>query len=232
VVAGPSLEVIGGEVSIRSNAALAKIDGLNELKSISGGASIIGNPVLTEINGLHSLASVSGDLNIYDNNNLKKLNGLDSLSSVYGSPMISSSALANLDELNALSFVIGPFIITNNTALENIHQLINLRRIEKGFNILGNSVLKNLDGLNGLTYVDDIYIADNPVLENLKGLSNLNPGGINSMSVFNNSALPACEAEILAERLGITCYLQEWDSSTICTGRCTCTGNNGTGSCN
>ncbi len=60
-----------------------------------------------------------------------------------------------------------------------------------------------------------LEIDDNPVLTSVSGASALTSIG-SYLEIQRNASLPACEADALAARVGISC---------------SCTGNTGTGTC-
>jgi len=166
------LASIGGYLSVKSNAALTSLTGLENLTFIEGGLSIgannLGNPSLTSLTGLEGLTSI-GSLSISSNNALISLTGLDNLTSIGGYfSVISNAALTNLTGLENLTFIEGGLSI--------------------GANNLGNPSLTSLTGLEDLTSIGSLSISSNDTLTSLTGLDHLmSIGGI--LSIWNNELL-------------------------------------------
>jgi hypothetical protein len=77
---------VGDSLWIKSNAALANIDGLLSLTNVGGFLSVGSHASLANINGLSNLTAVGGDLWIEGNAILDNLAGLSSLATVEGYP--------------------------------------------------------------------------------------------------------------------------------------------------
>lgn len=64
-----------------------------------------------------------------------------------------------------------------------------------------NAALASLDGLNALTTVEEsLWIRDNASLASLDGLENL--ARVGQLTIYDNPALPTCEATRLRDRIG------------------------------
>jgi hypothetical protein len=125
---------------------------------------------------LASLVSV-GSLSIGGNDGLVRF-GLESLESVEFSLRIAENgALVDLEGLEALTRV-GSLLIQNNPALESANGLSSL-----------------------ITVADTIEIGQNNALVSLAALGNVRQAS--RLSVYYNSSLPTCEAQWLADSIGI-----------------------------
>jgi hypothetical protein len=87
--------------------------------------------------------------------------------------------------------------------LENVDALSSLTSVEGFVMIDSNTVLENLDGFGAVTSIgENLSITRNPALSQLRGLHNV--GSLSSgLSITNNAALPACEAELLRDSIGV-----------------------------
>jgi hypothetical protein len=134
--------------------------------------------------------------------------------------------LARVDEFPSI------VTIFNMEYLKNVNGLESVRHIGDGLHIQLNPELQNLEGLTSLESVamgdspqSDMYLYGNPKLETLEGLESLKEVGmaliidehanlrsiealesleqVKALKITDNPKLPTCQAEALAERLGL-----------------------------
>ena len=228
-----------GNITIRDNATLTNLAGLDELIEVST-IEIDNNDSLTDLSGLEKLIAVR-NLLVTDNDNLISLRGLEGLQFVtFGSLHIENNmSLLTLEGLDP-KYVDNGVFIRNNIALKKLGAFRESEQIHGGLTISGNSALQNLEDIStfritgGLSIQGNgnltslglhvgelhggLFISDNPFLNDLSRITLLTPEFFSGeVRIENNNALDACLAESLADRLG-----QE----------CTCSGNNGRGTCN
>tara|TARA_R110002072_G_scaffold14272_2_gene59426 strand:+ start:137094 stop:140477 length:3384 start_codon:yes stop_codon:yes gene_type:complete len=168
---------------------------------------ISGNDIV-DLSPLSQLETVAG---IYVNDNLllENLDGLENILSWNPGPnsggnyfyIQDNASLTNIDALsNAVNVDPLDFIIQNNPMLSSLSGFQNLEGIVSLLLIENNNSLVNLDGLEGITYIDEILIRDNANLNSVSGLSSLNRTG--NIQIINNDNLPALDFPNLIEHLG------------------------------
>jgi subtilisin-like proprotein convertase family protein len=147
------------------------IDGLTGITSIQGELSIIRVPDLSSIGGLSALTYIGENLSIESAPSLTSLQPLANLSSPLTGLSIQGTGLTNLD------------------GLEGVPSLD--YRPAYGIYIVGNSSLINLDALSGLTnsgLIARLNVSGNASLESFDGLSALQGGVEEFMSIDGGSA--------------------------------------------
>ena len=123
----------------------------------------------TSLDSLNALESVEGDLMVFNNTGLASLDGLDALTSVGGDFEISENdVLTSLLGLMNLTRVDGDLAIYNNTALRSLTGLGNLLEVKGALHI--GSSLPSVQGLDALTYVQDLKILADATPSNVTGL--------------------------------------------------------------
>lgn len=204
---------INRSLDISNNASLTNLNGLNGLSTIAtDGLFIKDNPVLTSVDGLQNLVSIGasgngGDIQIINNSALVNL-GFLSLNGVRGSVIIENNPLLtdvsdlklttsfpacdcglriiNNDALQSLTGMVVPKLngyvqISNNDALQTINFTIANPSVVQMLSMVNNPVLQNISGLSNITKVSysGFFLVNNDSLENLEGL--------NLTSVFGDS---------------------------------------------
>ncbi|PHI20947.1 hypothetical protein CEQ90_04460 [Lewinellaceae bacterium SD302] len=166
------LNDVTGDVVIRRVRDLASLVGLDNLQRIGGELNIQGNPRLTNFNGLGSLTSVGSQTIIANNVNLSDLSGLESLTIINGSLYLRRNVkLSRLNGLASLTSIVGDLVIS------------------------GNPTLLSLDGLASLTNIGttspraQLQITDNPSLQDLSGLGQLNFSALTYLEITNCPSL-------------------------------------------
>lgn len=185
-----------GYLLIQKNNQLENLAGLENLKKATnkyGGLSIWDNRHLKQIKALDSLVELSS-LSISGNPSLDSLEGLHKLTEIKGSVYIDkNSKLDDLSGLRNLKLVGDYFQVRANNGLKDFSGLENLERIEGFFSVSENKQLISFKGLNKLVYVDDLWIKENPRLENLTGLNQLEQIK-SSLEIIDNASLNSLNA--------------------------------------
>ncbi|MBK8699747.1 MAG: T9SS type A sorting domain-containing protein [Saprospiraceae bacterium] len=170
----PDCHVINGKLkmygSVTSLLPLAQINQVNSWLDIRV-------PGLTSLQGLEGITTVGVHLNIFSCSNLPNLNGLNNITSIGGE--LSVWASGNLTSMSALS---------NVTHIGGLIQI--------GF----NNQLPNLNGLQNVTSTVGALIRNNPVLNNIDGIVNIN---LTSLDIQNNPILSSCSINNVCSYLGV-----------------------------
>ena len=126
----------------------------------------------TSLDSLSALQSVEGDFKVVNTTGLTSLEGLDSLKSVGGDFEISENdVLTSLLGLMNVRQVKGDLAIYNNTALRSLTGLGNLLEVKGALHI--GSSLPSVQGLDALTYVQDLKILADATPRKMTGLRGL-----------------------------------------------------------
>ena len=167
-----NLTSISGSLSIQSQ-GLASFTGLSNLSSIGGSFHIAGTPALVDFDKFNNLTTIGGDFTISSCSALKDFAGLSNLSQLHGLLNVSNNGmLENFNGLHTLS-MIGELYVRNNANLQSLSGL-NLTRLTGNVNIAYNTSLTNLTDLNSVKSIGgSMYIIDNPLLNSLAGLDNI-----------------------------------------------------------
>lgn len=193
-----NLQTATFSLSITNNESLESLEGLNMFTG-TGDFEIIGNPSLTSLQGLDSLISVEVFFTISENSGLTSLNGI--LENVVETEFLSIEQNPLLTSLEGLENLVNVFdiVIVDNDMLESLD----------GFNpvslfslfIADNEMLINLNGLETLVSGDAAFnelfvsISDNPLLEDISGLSNIEDTVETNFVLTGNSALSSCAVD-------------------------------------
>ena len=207
------------KIQISNNEGLTSLSGLESITIIDGRNTntsnylqIVGNNSLTSLNGLQNLTSLgyydaasdtnSGDLQISNNPALENLTGLNSLSKVHSTLEINHNEnLTSLEGLENLSIIGGSLVIGENNKMTSLNGLNNLSKTGLYSNfyqiiwIYDNPILNNLTALSNLQTIDDssIQIERNPVLTSLQGLHNVAPASVGYfVKLANNPQMAQC----------------------------------------
>lgn len=207
------IDSIGGDLSIRLNASLRSLDGLQLLQKIPGRLFIEGNDSLFDLTGLNNVRAIDGEVYLYNNPAMADLNGLNNLKTIGENFTTRYNAkLKNFAGLTKLQSITGDFWVGNHDALESFAGLDSLKTIGGSAVVEANFNLKSLEGwgslstvgdwlyieqyngltklgsLNQLSSVKGIQIYDNPYLEELDGLNQLEAMPYD-LRIYNNPAL-------------------------------------------
>ncbi|MDH7447669.1 T9SS type A sorting domain-containing protein [Aquimarina sp. 2201CG14-23] len=136
--------------AIASSSAQAIIDACNECRVLNG------DIILTTQSDIESFkyCKINGSLTIEES---------------------APGAIQNLSNLYKLITVVGNISIKNNTALDDITALSNLKALRGGLILDGNQSLTNTGNFNKLSSLGGrLTIANNPLLTDLSGLATIN----------------------------------------------------------
>jgi hypothetical protein len=188
---------------------------LVELTKIGGDLRVHALPGLKSMAAFSHLESVGGTLAIYTNDDMESLDGLERLRFANGvqlnstNPLLASvSGLANLETVGSTFILYAPV-----KSLQGWH----LKSVTGAFFIAGTR-LGSLEGLEHVTSLGGLQVANNPDLASLGPLSKWPKGAVKTFSVNDNPKLPQCQVDAFTTAQGVACA--------------TCTNNTGTGTCN
>ncbi len=169
-----------GNISIRNNASLTSLQGLN---NFPGGSQF--------------------DFEIINNDNLLNFEGLDSLFEIEDIIIVGNELISDFTGLVSLERC-DELIISDNINLTSLNGL-NLIEMINGLVIENNPLLANLDGINSLTTLSNtLIINNNNALTNLNGLMSVGieeDPFVNELTITNNPNLAACDIEVVCEFL-------------------------------
>lgn len=186
-------------VIIENNDALPNLDGFF-IEKINAYFHILGNDSLQAIDLEIGVASTVISLLIDNNPLLTDISGLQNITQVTsGFRVINNDSLQNLDGLAFTSITTGYLMIKDNQVLNNTDGLLSLTNAVSGVSleVMNNAALTNLDGLKNLTKAGRILIQNNPMLQNINGLSGITLLNTTSetklLSIFNNPNLESIQ---------------------------------------
>jgi hypothetical protein len=185
-------------VGISGNAKLKNLDGLSHFTATSlGNTNISYNPMLETINAFSSVDTVFGLFAITNNASLKSMDGFKNVATMNSGgfePYLfidNNPSLENLGGFSGLKQVQGnggTVEISNNAKLTDLQGLSSLEYITgggrgAGIFIRNNSGLRTLNGLTsfkaiGYGVAGAITITENPLLEDINGISNVSINSI------------------------------------------------------
>ncbi len=181
------LTSIGGNLEIEFCESLNGLQGLQNLEFIGGGFYLNWN-AFSNLEGLQNLGIIAGDFIIGGGENLNNLTGLDNLQTIGGS----------------VSFGYGTMGGPACTHLVSLTGLENLNSIGGDLSFYCNILLQDLSELSGLLYIEgELWIYDNPELQSLAGLENIETGSISNLSINSNYQLSTCEVQSICDYLAM-----------------------------
>eukprot|EP00040_Diaphanoeca_grandis_P036131 m.229234 g.229234 ORF g.229234 m.229234 type:complete len:1381 (-) comp33556_c0_seq1:152-4294(-) len=158
--------VITKDLQITNNAKLVSITQFPKLVSAQI-VEIGGNPALKSITGFQKLSGCD-KISIHNNNGLIRVAGFPKVQSTNGLEIIANEKLTNVAGFDILSHVLGPFDLSDNSALTNLRGFSNLFSIQ-GDLIIKNNSLNDLEWLGQLELVKGfVVIDDNKNLSTIK----------------------------------------------------------------
>jgi hypothetical protein len=220
-----------GILSFTSLPNLTSLDGLEHLKTVSQALHVQSDVALTRIDALSHVTTL-GAIAFIDDLALTSLHGLEGVTAMDQLSLTNLPALASLMGLSGLTEVAGNAIFWQLPALPSLAGLEALRSVGSPLAISVVPLITNLDPLDGLAQAGSLWIT-------------------------HDTHLPGCEAEALAARLAVTCTTPTWTVQAcvdncpyaypynlfycrtpcdsigyaVCSGTCTCTGNDNPGTC-
>ena len=203
------LDSISGSV-VCDECEITSFAGLSALKYV-GGSVRIDEPhdILTDLYGLTNLSHIGGSLTLLECGDLISTNGIANLNSVNQVRIVECDNLVNIvgfDDIDSLAW--GLYI--EETSLTNLNGFNNLKFIGN-LEISDNPMLNNLIGLSSVLTVDGyIEIDDNISLQSLLGLDNIIPNQISNLILKDNDSLSYCNLDNICEYID-----QAYGPSTI-----------------
>ena len=168
-----------GGLTIRNTVELKSLEGLEALHTVQGSVNISENVALKNVKGLKRLASVGEDLIIDSNPVLASVDGLRSLKAV-GANLEIDGPIATLLGFSNLESVGGAFYI-DRTRISDLAGLNRLRSVGGSIRIADNNLLESLRGFS-MSTAASITVMSNPGLADLTGLERLEKVGYLNVS--------------------------------------------------
>ena len=176
--------------------AINNLDGLSNVRSVSGSMFVVNTGFLEDLSGLEHLDTLGGSLWVQDNRRLRNTDALDGL--IYNGP--GTSPWTSISRNDSLESVVFPQGITQVGRLEIVHnpKLIQLPSGLSSVDTITDRLQINhcgiidLNGLSGLSYLESVYVHDNPNLTSLDGIGNFDYH--NNCMIFNNPSLAHIDA--------------------------------------
>ncbi len=222
----PNLQSVGGLMMIKNNKNMIKVGPFSNLHTVSGdleienldnlkilngfsslhttgGIYIRNHDKLETINAFLNLPSTFGDFDIRYNPNLVNIHDFMSLESVGRLIIQENDQLVDINCFSYINTVDEDLEILSNQNLQNLDGLANVQTIGNwigDLRIAGNSSLTNIDGLLNCTFIDNLFISNNPLLEDCCILQHVLSSNIVDwiISIFNNGVGCSSESEILS----------------------------------
>ncbi len=210
-----NLGTIGGDLDIWYNPVLQNLNALENVVTIGGGLHISGNYALTSISGLGNIEEATiTNLTITSNSSLSAcdVKGVcDFIGSPNGNLSISCNAAGCNSSMEVKESCKVHFCFYGGATFNTQDQIDNYytnypecSHIVGSVTISGNDIT-NLNGLSNVTSIGgDLYIKNNPILNNLTGLENIKPGSIAYLEISQNNQLSECSIQNICAFLGNT----------------------------
>ena len=201
------LQSIGDQLEI-SSTGITNIDALSNLNSVNS-LLIRGNSLLTDLNGFSDLTTAPHGFHFQNNSRLTNFDGLLNVTGVITGIEISFCPMADLNGFSNLSDITGFLELSDNPNLTNVDALLVLQGADvvNSIKIINNPVLQNINGLSSIKEAGDITISGNRILTNIDGLSNLTE--VVSLKVDDNAALVNIDGLLSIENVGGSLFIRE-----------------------
>jgi Leucine-rich repeat (LRR) protein len=177
----------------------AFVEHFYELQAVGNLASLAGLEAIERVNALYltailaedlgafeSLTEVKDGLVIRDAKHLRSLAGLDA----ENIPLVWVTDSPEFESLEGLATPPTTFYAERVPALANIDALAPANFL--GSLILDQTALQSLSALSGFTSASEIYLAGNPALTDIAGLSDLT--GVGQLTIVNNPSIESLSA--------------------------------------
>jgi hypothetical protein len=208
-----SLVHVGGSLVINLTKSLTTVRGFERLERV-GSLWVINNEHLTSFAGAPRLSD-AGEVHIFRNYQLAELGTFPRLETL-ASFELADHHLENLDAFASLKFAETLLLhgslfdssLVDASALDGIEVT---ERLE-----VQDTALANLDVFHRVETLSELYIFENELLTDLRGLSSLESVG--RVAIMGNPSLASCEAQWLIDNIeNITDYAQnEGNGSGTC----------------
>ncbi|MFV0291516.1 MAG: hypothetical protein ACK5IJ_11580 [Mangrovibacterium sp.] len=232
----PSLEYVGGSLTLYQCGKLESLESLSKLKHVGDNLTLRGG-LYTNLKGLENLSTINGDLYIdgrlesFEGFNVKHVGGMLTI--------YCEDVKGDLKPLSSIKYIGTGLTLMNNNfltdlkGLENIETpIIDIRKFlaltslegfpkTKNFNYISLIGLSSLESLEGMAHVEQIkynfYFEGMAKLTSLSGLDNLKYIG-GGLSIYNSELLKNVDALSNLETVGGALKLQELESLTSVNG--------------
>lgn len=195
----PNCTVINGNLKLEGN--IFDITALINITQITGFLEIVGCQ-LENLDGLNALVNVGDRTRIFGNPNLERVDGLERLEST---TELSFTLNTNLTEISlpALQNIPLGIFIDENDSLNSIQGLSNLSNGNIGpISITENPVLENLNGLENVQNVTNMFIWANPNLNDISAIANIPYLNVGVLTIANNTSLSVCTNMLVCDMIG------------------------------
>ena len=210
------LDSISGSV-VCNECEITSFAGLSALKYV-GGNVYIDEPhdIITDLYGLTNLSHIGGSLTLLECGDLISTNGIANLNSVNEVRIVECDNIVNIVGFDDIDSLIGGLYI-EETSLTNLNGFNNLKFIGN-LEISENPMLNNLIGLSSVLTVDGyIEIVENISLQSLFGLDSIIPNQISNLILTDNDSLSYCNLDNICEYID-----QGYGPSTIYANKTNC----------
>jgi hypothetical protein len=183
-----------------ANGNITDITGLINITQITGLLDIIDLP-LQNLDGLNSLVSVGNRILILLNPNLESVASLERLESTFE---ISINQNNNLTEISLprLQNIPNGIFIDENASLNSIAGLSNLSNGNIGpISITENPVLENLNGLENVQSVTNMFIWANTNLNDISAIANIPYLNVGVLTILDNTSLSVCTNTLVCDMI-------------------------------
>jgi hypothetical protein len=142
-----ALTSVGSYISISDNAALAVVDGFENLTNLGGGLFVYYNASLVSFSGFGALSATGDNIDFWYNDSLVSVSGFESLQTAGWSLEFGGNpVLASIPDFESLQTISSSLSILDNNSLPDITGFNALQYVDWSFGIVGNPSLNNLCG--------------------------------------------------------------------------------------
>jgi hypothetical protein len=195
----PNCDIINGNLRLR-NGNITDITGLINITQVTGVLDVVDLP-LQSLEGLNSLVSVGNRILIFLNPNLESVADLERLESTFE---ISINQNDNLTEISlpSLQNIPNGIFIDENASLNSIAGLSNLSNGNIGpISITENPVLENLNGLENVQSVTNMFIWANTNLNDISAIANIPYLNVGVLTIADNTSLSVCANALVCDMI-------------------------------
>ena len=153
-----ALTSVGGYISISDNAALAVVDGFENLTNLGGGLLVNFNASLVSFSGFGALLATGANIDFWYNDSLVSVSGFESLQTAGWSLEFGGNpVLTSIPHFESLQTISSSLFILDNNSLPGITGFNALQYVDWSFNIAGNLSLNNLCGFYNYSSANNPY---------------------------------------------------------------------------
>ncbi|RKG70133.1 hypothetical protein D7V88_39915 [Corallococcus terminator] len=170
-----TLRFIGGNVELRDNARLDKLNLGNATRAllrVGDSLTVENNPALTHLEGLVAVVPAN-DITLRANNAVVGPGGLPNVVTLKGSLLIQDNLRLTQNPFFKLAHVHGDVVLRNNSGMAGPFGLDWLEKVDGVLEMSSNAQLMTLLPMGKLTAVGSLFISDNSKLPNTAGFESL-----------------------------------------------------------